>query len=92
MVAPGGHARAASACLLLRVERTRLQTHPNVCFPGHGWVLTDKATTTIGGQVMNSMTAARGDAKFDVLYWLVGVLFMSRHPRTASLIRGHLPG
>ena len=27
-----------------------------------------------------------------VLYCLVGVSFMSRHPRTASLIRGHLPG
>jgi EpsI family protein len=59
---------------------------PTVCFPGHGWQLSNRRPISVDGQTINMMYAThKDDGKTQtVYYWLVGN-YVAQVPHSLSL-------
>lgn len=73
--------------LLLSAERSADFHDPNLCFPSHGWELSNQHLRIVNGQQVNTMVAERDGIKTAVWYWWAGEVDLEK---PANQVQGQL--
>ena len=70
--------------LLLTAGRREDFHNPNECFPGGGWLLTDRKQILMDNQSVSTMVAERENIRSQVWYWWAGELDFSEQAGKAK--------